>query len=173
LDTIISLLLSNNTIGLQKSIPIIGGQSMNRIERTIDLHRNGGLSCSQAILTAFGENLGIDQKSAKMLGRPWAGGIGHLALTCGYLTGAVLVLAKVYDNKDEKQARQDIDTAVRELFRHFEERRGTLLCKDLLGANMTTEAGIDRILEEDLVAKHCHGPGGIGQDVAEILEGLI
>ena len=146
---------------------------MNRIERTLDLHRNGGLSCSQAILSAFGEHLGIDQKSAKMLGRPWAGGIGHLAQTCGYLTGAVLVLAKAYDDEDEDKSRKNIDQAIRELFRRFEGRRGTILCKKLLGADMTTEEGIKKILEEELVAKHCYGPGGIGQDVAEILEELI
>ena len=146
---------------------------MNRIERTLDLHRNGGLSCSQAILSAFGEHLGIDQKSAKMLGRPWAGGIGHLAQTCGYLTGAVLVLAKAYDDEDEDKSRKNIDQAIRMLFQRFEARRGTILCKNLLGADMTTEEGIKKILEEELVAKHCYGAGGIGQDVAEILEELI
>ena len=146
---------------------------MNRIERTLDLHRNGGMSCSQAILTAFGEHLGIDKKSAKMLGRPWAGGIGHLAQTCGYLTGAVLVLAKAYDDEDENKSRNNIDLAIRELFQRFEARRGTTLCKNLLSADMTTEEGIKKILEEELVAKHCYGAGGIGQDVAEILEELV
>jgi hypothetical protein len=115
----------------------------------------------------------MDQKSARVLGRPWAGGIGHLAQTCGYLTAAVLILGKAHDNKDENQARINVDKAVRELFQRFEARHGTILCKDLLGADMTTEEGLKKILEQELVAKYCYGKGGIGQEVAEILEELI
>ncbi len=146
---------------------------MNRIEKTIDLHRNGGLNCSQAILAAFGEEFNMDQKSAILLGRPWAGGIGHLAQTCGYLTGAVLILAHAYDKEDEKVARKSTFKAVRELFRRFEESRGTTLCKELLGADMSTEEGAKKIKEEQLVKRHCHGTGGIGQEVARILEEIL
>jgi len=146
---------------------------MNRIEKTLDLHKNYNLNCSQAILTAFGERVGMDSKTAKKLGRPWAGGIAHMAQTCGYLTGAVLVLAWVFENKDEGRARMETDRAIRKLFRRFEGRRGTTLCRDLLGADMTTEAGVKKILEEKLVDKYCHATGGIGQDVSEILEELL
>ena len=143
---------------------------MNRVEKTVDLHKNGGLNCSQAILTAFSESFGMDPETAKMLGRPLGGGISHLALTCGYLTGAVLVLAQAMNNKDERQARKETFKAVQELFSRFKERHGATMCKELLGADMTTEEGIKKILEEKLVAKHCYG---YGRDVAEILEDLI
>ena len=143
---------------------------MNRAEKTVDLHKNGGLNCSQAILTAFSESFGMDPETAKMLGRALGGGICHMALTCGYLTGAVLVLAQAKNNKDELQARKDTDKAVQELFRRFMERHGATMCKKLLGADMTTEEGRKRIREEKLVAKHCYG---YGRDVAEILEELL
>ena len=144
---------------------------MNRVEKTVDLHKNGGLSCSQAILTAFGESFGMDPETAAMLGRPWAGGIGHQALTCGYLTGAVLVLALALNNKDEGKSRKDLDKVIRNLFSRFKERYGgASMCKELLGADMATEEGIKKILEEKLVAKHCYG---YGRDVAEILEELL
>ena len=144
---------------------------MNRAEKTADLHKNGGLNCSQAILTAFCESFGMDTETAKMLGRPWGGGIGHQALTCGYLTGAVLVLAFALNSKDESKSRKDLDKAVRALFSRFKERHGgATMCKELLGADMTTEEGIKKILEEKLVAKHCYG---YGRDVAEILEELL
>jgi len=144
---------------------------MNRVEKTVDLHKNGGLNCSQAILTAFGESFGMDPETAKMLGRPLGGGIGHQALTCGYLTGAVLVLAQAMNNKDEGKSRKDLDKAIRVLFSCFKERHGgATMCKELLGADMTTEEGIKKILEEKLVVKHCYG---YGRDVAEILEELL
>jgi len=146
---------------------------MNRIEKTIDLQRNGGLNCSQALLTVFGEQFGMDAETAKMLGRPWGGGMGHLAKTCGYLTGAILVLAQAYNHMDEGQARKAVFKAVRELFSRFEHRRGTTSCKELLDADISTKKGLKKIKQEQLVKKICCGDGGIGQDVAEILEELL
>lgn len=146
---------------------------MNDIERTLNFARHEGLNCSQAILAGFGESLGIDLDTAKMLGRPWGGGMGHLADTCGYLTGAILVLAHVYNHADETQARKQGFEAVRQLFERFSARRGTTRCKGLLGADMTTEEGRQRIKEGQLVQNICHGANGIGQDVAEILFDLI
>ena len=147
---------------------------MNRIEKTVDLQKNGGLNCSQALLTVFGEQYGIDAETAKMLGRPWGGGMGRLAGTCGYLTGAILVLAQAFNhNDDEGRAREEVFKTVRELFSRFEKRRGTTSCKELLGADISTERGLKKIQEEQLVKKICCGDGGIGQDVAEILEEML
>jgi len=146
---------------------------MNRIKKTIDLQRNGGLNCSQALLTVFGEQFDMDADTAKMLGRPWGGGMGHLNETCGYLTGAILVLAQAYNHNNEDQAREEVFEAVRELFSRFEKRRGTTSCKELLDADISTDEGLKKIKQEQLVKKICCGNGGIGQDVAEILEELL
>ena len=144
--------------------------AVDLIQKTRDLHQNDGLNCSQAIMTAFGDKTGIDPDRARLFGRPWGGGIGHLARTCGYLTGAVLVLACAFNDADENKARQKTALAVRELFQRFENKYGTSQCKDLLGADMTTEEGRKRIADEKLVAKHCYA---IGEEVAGIVESLI
>jgi len=149
------------------------GSDMNRIEKTIDLQRNGGLNCSQALLTVYGEQFGIDRETAKVLGRPWGGGMGHLAETCGYLTSAIIILAQAFNREDESESRKEVFKAVRELFSRFEARRGTTRCKELLGADMSTEEGLKRVKQEQLVKKICCSDGGIGQEVAEILEELM
>ena len=99
--------------------------------------------------------------------------MGHLAETCGYLTGAILVLAQAYNHNDEGRAREEVFEAVRELFSRFEKRRGTTSCKGLLGADISTEEGLRKIGQEQLVKKICCGDGGVGQDVAEILEEML
>ena len=143
---------------------------MHLIKKTRDLHQNNGLNCSQAIMTAFGGKTGISPEIARLFGRPWGGGIGHLAGTCGYLTGAVLVLAQAFDDADEKKARQQTAQAVRTLFERFEKKYGTSLCKDLLGADMSTAEGQQKIVEEKLVAQHCYD---IGEEVAGILNSIV
>jgi len=143
---------------------------MNKVEKTVDLHMNGGFNCAQAIIAVYGEPSGVDLKTAKLLGRPFGGGIGGLGKTYGYLMGAILCLANSRTNKDEGKARKETKKAVQEMFRRFEEKHGTFMCKELLGADMSTAEGAKKIEEENLVAKHCYG---YGRDVAEIMSELL
>ena len=143
---------------------------MNATQKAVHLFENG-LNCSQAILTAFGEPHGIDSETAKKLGRPWGGGVGRMGQICGAVTGAIMVLGLAQSRKqDEAEARNDICLTVQELVRRFEQRHGTSVCKDLLGADCSTEEGQRKIKEEMLVKKLC--PKFV-QDACGILAELV
>ena len=142
---------------------------MNRMEEAEALS-NQGLNCSQAILTVFGSSFGIDPEKARPLGRAFGAGMGRLALTCGALTGAVMVLGLAKDNPVEAEARELSYGKVRELFRRFEALHGTTLCKSLLGADLSTEEGRQRAREDKLVSKICPG---LVREVAGLLEALL
>ena len=143
---------------------------MNATQKAVHLFENG-LNCSQAILTAFGEPHGIDSETAKKLGRPWGGGLGRMGRICGAVTGAILVLGLAQSGKqDEGEARNDICLTVQELVRRFEQRHGTYVCKDLLGADFSTEEGQRKIKEEMLVKKIC--PKFV-EDAGSILAELV
>jgi C_GCAxxG_C_C family probable redox protein len=141
----------------------------SNVGRTVDLFRNA-LNCSQAMLTVFGEPYGIDARMAMKLGRPLGGGMGHMARTCGALSAALLVLGIAKDDPEEGEARRLLHRSVQELFRRFEDRHGTTLCKELLGADMSTEEGNRKIREEKLVTKMCHL---FVRDAAQILSELL
>lgn len=143
---------------------------MDRIERTADLHQNGGLTCSQAILTVFGPEVGIDEAAAKTLGRPLCGINTGKHGICGYISGAVLVLGKSCDRPEESEARAATTAAVDALCDQFKAKNGSLRCKDLVGADMRTPEGINAVRENSLIAKHCYG---YGRDVAALLEELL
>jgi hypothetical protein len=96
--------------------------------------------------------------------------MGHQALTCGAVTAAVLVLGLARDGADEVLARRDCLGAVGELFRRFEARHGSSLCRDLLGADMSTDEGRRRIEEQGLTAQICPG---LVCSAAEILADLL
>lgn len=130
-----------------------------------------GLNCSQAILTAFGDPHGIDSESAKKLGRPWGGGVGRMGRICVAVTGAIMVLGLAQSRgQDEAEARNDICVSVQELVRRFEQRHGTSFCKELLGADFSTEEGQRKIKEETLVKKLC--PKFV-EDAGDILAELL
>lgn len=142
---------------------------MNRVERTVNLFP-GVLNCSQATLTVFGEQYGLNAEMAAKLGRPLGGGMGHTARTCGALTAAVMILGLANDDEDETKARQASFAAVQEFFKRFEALHGTTECKFLLGEDMNTEEGMKKIKEEKLVMKRC--PPFV-RDAASILETLL
>jgi C_GCAxxG_C_C family probable redox protein len=128
---------------------------MNATEKAVQLFGNG-LNCSQAILTAFGEPFGVDPESAKKLGRPWGGGVGRMGQICGAVTGAIALLGYAQNGaRDESEARNDICASIQELVGRFEERNGTSVCRELLGADFSTEEGQRKIKEEMLVKKLC------------------
>jgi C_GCAxxG_C_C family probable redox protein len=142
---------------------------MDNIRTTVDLF-DTGLTCSQAVLTVFGEHYGLDSRMALIVGRPLGGGMGHMGRTCGAVSAAVIVLGLAKDDSEEKEAREVTFAAVQELFRRFQAVHGTTDYKDLLGEDMSTEEGIKRIREQGLVRKVC--PAFV-RDAAVILQELL
>ena len=142
---------------------------MDPIAETVGLFENG-LNCAQAVITVFGKQFGVDAMTARKLGRPWGGGMGHQAKTCGALTGAIVVLGLMNTATDEGEAREAAFAAVQKLFNGFKEKYGTTVCKNLLGADMSTPEGRQKIGEKGLVTQFC--PGFV-RTVSEILDEMI
>lgn len=128
---------------------------MNTTQKAVALFNNG-LNCAQAILTAFGEKYGIDPETAKKIGRPWGGGIGRMGEICGAMTGAITLLGYAVETQgDEAEARDQVSAAVQSFSKQFSERNGSLVCRDILGADFATGEGRKRIKEEALVKTRC------------------
>ncbi len=128
---------------------------MDATEKALSLFEDG-LNCAQAILTAFGEPYGVSPASARKLGRPWGGGVGRMGQTCGAVTGAIILLGHAQDGAlPEADARNKICASVKELIQRFKQRNGSVICRDLLGADISTEEGQRKIKEEMLMKKIC------------------
>ncbi len=106
---------------------------MSKIEQAVSLF-NDGFACSQAILATYGEAYGIDRETAFRLGEGFAGGMGGLELTCGAVTGAVMVIGLKHGRTAVSDRRAKVKTAklVRKFVTRFEARHETIVCKNLL-----------------------------------------
>jgi C_GCAxxG_C_C family probable redox protein len=142
---------------------------MTNATQAVDLFLNG-LTCSQAMITVFGESYGIDPELAEKLGRPLSGGIARQGRPCGAVTAAVLVIGLAKDGEDKAEAKRIAFSSVQEFFRRFEALHGTTECKNLLGADISTEEGMKKILDEQLFTTVC--PGFV-RDAADILDELL
>jgi len=121
------------------------------------------------MLAGFGEIYGMERPTAFKLGRASGSGMG-MGRECGAVTGAFLILGfKVQEASTEKETRFRVYDLVKEFVRLFEEKHGTIICKDLLGADVGTPEGKEKAIKDSLFRTLC--PGFV-KDAAQILADL-
>ena len=121
------------------------------------------------MLAGFGELYGLDRSTAFKLARAFGSGMG-MGRECGAVTGAMMILGfKVQEASAEKETRYRVYDLAKELVRLFEEKHGTIMCKDLLGADLGTLEGRDKAIKDNLFRTLC--PGFV-RDAAQILSDM-
>lgn len=112
--------------------------------------------CSQAVLAAFADELGITEKQALKIGGCFGGGMCK-GEVCGACTGALMVLGLKYgqfeiDDLDSRLKTNDVTVRFLELFR---DENGSYLCKELLGCDLATQEGKAYAREHNLFVDYC------------------
>jgi len=130
-----------------------------------------GHSCSQAVLSTYGPELGLERELALKAAQGLGGGMGHLGEVCGAVTGAFIVLGLRYGTSDaaDRAARDRVYQRVRELAERFAVRRGSILCRELLGCDIGTPEGLSHAREQGLFSTLCPA---LVRDASELLEQL-
>lgn len=98
----------------------------------------------------------------------FAGGM-RLGSTCGAATGAFMVLGLRHagDNCDVTAGRADVYARGVEFTRRFQRRNGSIVCRELLGCDISTTEGMKQAEERNLFKTTCVK---MVEDAAEILE---
>lgn len=143
---------------------------MTKSEKALELFANN-FNCSQAVLTAFAPDFGLDEKLALMLGTQFGGGARNGEM-CGAVSGALMVLGLKYghfqsDNSEQKSHAYAIAT---EYTKRFKERNGSIVCRDLLGYDLTKPEDSACIKEKNLFKTVC--PEMI-KSAVEVLEEIL
>ncbi len=121
-----------------------------------------GYNCAQAVLLAFAEDFGLDQKTAANMAFAFGGGMAQMRETCGVLTGAFMVLglSESLSSAPTPADKSVFYQKVRALAENFTEENGSMLCRELLAAAKSGERG----------KKSCKDLVG---DMADYLESLL
>jgi C_GCAxxG_C_C family probable redox protein len=128
-----------------------------------------GFNCSQAVFSAYASQLGIDEETALKLASPFGGGVARQGEVCGAVTGALLALGlkrgnASLENKEETYRIAD------EFVKRFQEGHGTILCRDLIGYDISTPAGLQNARGQKVFTAAC--PGFV-KDAAELLADFL
>ena len=129
------------------------------------------MHCSQAVLAAFAEELGITKEEAFRLGGAFGGGM-RKGEVCGACTGALMAIGLRYGQTviGDTEAKQRCDQKTVAFLNTFQAENGSCLCRDLLGYNLSSDMQRDAARAAGVFGKVC--PQIICSAV-EILETLL
>jgi C_GCAxxG_C_C family probable redox protein len=143
---------------------------MSRVDDAVQCFCRGA-ACSQAIVSHYGPLVGLPVEQGMKLASGFAGGM-RLAQTCGAVTGAFMVLGLKHAGPhcDQRDSREAVYNAIRAFAARFQQRNHTVVCKELLGCDISTPQGAQQATKEGLFRTICPK---LVQDAAEILEEMM
>lgn len=100
-----------------------------------------GYNCAQAVLLAFAEECGLDEKTAAVMASSFGGGMGRLREVCGCVSGMFLAAGLLYGYSDpnDAEAKKEHYARIQQLGEAFRKENGSIVCRELLGLSVQTE----------------------------------
>lgn len=144
---------------------------MSTVDNAVQCFSNG-FNCSQAILSAYCEQLGLDKETALKIACPFGAGMGRMSETCGAVSGAFMLIGLKYGKylPEDNEAKEKSYALVKEFTEKFNSIHGSINCRDLLKYDMKNPEDLQAIKEKGLWDKVC--PMFI-RDTAHIIEELL
>ena len=85
----------------------------------------------------------------------FAGGIGNTGSVCGAVAGAAMAIGLKKGRPETMEEGLQTLAVAQEFRRRFEAEMGTINCRDLTGADLSTEEGIEEYMNSDTPMTVC------------------
>ncbi len=120
--------------------------------RSEELFRSG-LCCSESVLQAVAEGLGIQSELIPKIATGLCGGISRSGNICGAVSAGALGIGLCHGRTKAGQSPEDTVRHVRVFLKAFEERFGSTNCVTLMGCRLDTPEGQQFFKEHNLREK--------------------
>lgn len=142
----------------------------NKVEKSVTYFKNG-FNCSQAVFTTFATEYGMSEEVALKVATQFGGG-ARKGETCGSVAGALMVLGLKYGHfhLNAPEEKGNAYKKAEEFMDRFIEKNGTVVCRELLGYDVSKPEDMVKIKELDLFKSFC--PQMI-QCATEIVEQML
>ena len=142
-----------------------------RVDQAVATFKSG-FSCSQAVLSAYAEQLGLDKNNALKVSGTFGGGMAGMAETCGAVTGAFMVIGLKYGKikPEDEESKRRAYALVKEFVKKFKAKNSSIVCKELLGCDISTSQGMQEFKDKNFINLVC--PKYV-ENAVEILEEIL
>ena len=105
-----------------------------RVAENKDKHTRG-YNCAHIVLCSYAEELGIDEETLFRISEGFGAGMGGMMQTCGAVTAMFMALglANSSGNLQVCDTKPQTMKKVRELAAEFEQKNGSIVCRELKG----------------------------------------
>lgn len=128
---------------------------MEHVEKAVE-YFNNNFNCSQSVFATFATELGIDEKLALRLGTNFGGGERKGEL-CGAVAGALMVMGLYcgHCESDDLEGKARAYRISEEFMNRFIEVNGSVICRELLGHDLTKPEDKQIIMDKNLFRTVC------------------
>ena len=91
----------------------------------------------------------------------FGGGIGNTGAVCGAVAGAVMAIGLKKERGDTMEDWLRISAVAQEFRRRFEAEMGSINCRELTGADLSTEEGLKQYMSSDTLMTVCFPAVGL------------
>lgn len=91
----------------------------------------------------------------------FAGGIGNTGSVCGAVAGAVMAIGLKQDRGEAMEESLRILAIGQEFRRRFEKEMGSINCRELTGADLSTPEGVEQFMSSDTPQTVCFPAVGL------------
>lgn len=103
----------------------------------------------------------MDERIIPRIAFGFAGGIGQTGSVCGAVAGAIMAIGLKLERSDDMEEGLRRLAVFGEFRRRFEAELGTISCRELTGADMTTEEGLQAYMSSETPQTVCFPAVGI------------
>ena len=106
-----------------------------RVEKAGRLFKEEGYNCCQAVVLAYCDVFGLDEKTTASLTSGFGGGMGRMREVCGTVSGMTFLSGMICPAADPsvKTSRTANYALVQEMAEDFRKINGSIVCRELLG----------------------------------------
>ena len=93
-----------------------------------------GYNCAQAVVVAFCDKTGLEEKAAAAMASSFGGGMGRLREVCGAVSGMFLVAGILYgyDTPGDDVSKKAHYQRLQEMAAAFRQEAGSIICREIL-----------------------------------------
>ena len=127
----------------------------SKVEKSANYFKNG-FNCSQAVLAAFASDFGLSEEMALKIATQFGGG-ARKGEMCGAVSGALMVLGLKYGHYhyNALEEKGNAYKIAEDFMNRFIAKKGTVVCRELLGYDVSKPDDMIKIKEMDLFKKTC------------------
>ena len=128
---------------------------MNHVDKAVEYFSNN-FNCAQAVFTTYATEMGIEEEMALKIATQFGGG-SRKGEVCGAVSGALMVLGLKYGHwhEEDMEEKGRAYQIAEDFMNRFIAEKGTVVCRELLGYDVSKQEDKEIIKELGLFKTVC------------------